>query len=322
MSFKEFSSHLNERLIQSCKKNDSEDVLFCLQQGADVNINCKDEDGTTFTGLSIAASRNNPELVDLLLARGADVNKTTVKVKQKRKSKSNKTTLYKYGEVTPLMIASHHGHTKIVNRLIKVHGIDILFEDSRGWTALHLCAGSKECLEEFAKISIVDWNCVDCLSQTPLFHCVGNSNCVKFILSQPGVNPNIQDEDSDTPILWCLKQMDRDMMEEFKRHMDNLDFPMPMVEDFDFEEMEEMEEMFKTFKNFLDCPRIELDCAIAWAREQAAEPESSSWARRWRTEIVMQMSRALESRAVDVKKRKHGVGSDNTPEEKKRKTDS
>ena len=78
MSFKEFSSHLNERLIQSCKKNDSEDVLFCLQQGADVNINCKDEDGTTFTGLSIAASRNNPELVDLLLARCADVNKTTL----------------------------------------------------------------------------------------------------------------------------------------------------------------------------------------------------------------------------------------------------
>ena len=302
---------LNERFLQSCKKNNEEDVLDCLENGADVNCKSCDEDGTTFTGLSIAASRNYPELMDLLLARGADVNKTCL-YKQYQDDEDLE-------EYTPLMIASHHGHTKIVNRLIKVHGIDILFEDSRGWTALHLCAGSKECLEEFAKISIVDWNCVDCLGQTPLFHCVGNSNCVKFILSQPGVNPNIQDEDSDTPILWCLKQMDRDMMEEFKRHMDNLDFPMPMVGDFDFEEMEEM---FKTFKNFLDCPRIELDCAIAWAREQAAEPESSSWARRWRTEIVMQMSRALESRAVDVKKRKHGVGSDNTPEEKKRKTDS
>ena len=128
MSFKEFSSHLNERLIQSCKKNDSEDVLFCLQQGADVNINCKDEDGTTFTGLSIAASRNYPELVDLLLARGADVNKTT---------------LYKYyqddediEEVTPLMIASKQGHHKIVKRLL-LQGINILFEDSLGWTALH-----------------------------------------------------------------------------------------------------------------------------------------------------------------------------------------
>ena len=313
MSFKEFSSHLNERLIQSCKKNDSEDVLFCLQQGADVNINCKDEDGTTFTGLSIAASRNYPELVDLLLARGADVNKTT---------------LYKYyqddediEEVTPLMIASKQGHHQIVKRLLQVHNIDILFEDSLGWTALHLCAGSKECLEEFAKIPLVDldWNCVNGMGETPLFSAANlNSDCVKFILSQPSVNPNFLNIESETPILWCLKQMDRDMMEEFKSHLDSLDFPMPMVRVLDFDPM--VLDLMKVFKIFLDCPRIELDSAIAWAREQAAEPESSSWARRWRTEIVKQLSRALESRAVDFKKRK-GVGSDNTPEKKKRRTD-
>ena len=305
MSIEEFSSHLNERLIQSCKKNDSEDVLFCLQQGADVNISCKDEDGTTFTGLSIAASRNYPELVDLLLARGADVNKTT---------------LYKYyqddediEEVTPLMIASKQGHHQIVKRLLQVHNIDILFEDSLGWTALHLCAGSKECLEEFAKIG-VDWNCVTGSGQTPLFSAVNlsNTDCVKFILSQPSVNPNIQDENSDTPILFCLKEMDRDNLEEFKSHLDNLDcpMPMPMVRDFD-------SKTFKTFKILLDCPKIEIDSSLAWAREQAAEPESSSWARRWRTEIVKQLSMALESRAVDVKKR--NVGSDNTPEANRRK---
>ena len=299
---------LNERFLQSCKKNDEEGVMECLQQGADVNINCKDEDGTIFTGLSIAASRNYPELLDLLLDRGADVNKTT---------------LYKYyqddedlEELTPLMIASHHGHHKIVKRLLGIDGIDILFKDSFGCTALHLCAasGSKECLEEFAKIG-VDWNCVNCSGQTPLFSAVNlsNTDCVKFILSQPSVNPNIQDEDSDTPILLCLKEMDRDMMEEFKSHLDNLDFPMPMVRDFD-------SKTFKTFKILLDCPKIEIDSSLAWAREQAAEPESSSWASRWRNEIVKQLSRALESRAVDVKKRK-GVGSDNTPEEKKRRTD-
>ena len=284
--------------------------MECLQQGADVNINCKDEDGTIFTGLSIAASRNYPELLDLLLDRGADVNKTT---------------LYKYyqddedlEELTPLMIASHHGHHKIVKRLIQVQGIDILFEDSLGWTALHLCAasGSKECLEEFAKIP-VDWNCVNHVGETPLFSAANlNSDCVKFLLSQPSVNPNIQDENSDTPILFCLKEMDRDMMEEFKSHLDNLDcpMPMPMVRDFD-------SKTFKTFKILLDCPKIEIDSSLAWAREQAAEPESSSWARRWRTEIVQQLSMALESRAVDVKKRKHGVEEENTPEEKKRRTD-
>ena len=303
---------LNERFLQSCKKNDEEGVMECLQQGADVNINCKDEDGTIFTGLSIAASRNYPELLDLLLDRGADVNKTT---------------LYKYyqddedlEELTPLMIASHHGHHKIVKRLIQVQGIDILFEDSLGWTALHLCAvsGSKECLEEMAKIPIVNWNCVTNTGRTPLFHCVGlsNSDCVKFILSQPSVNPNIQDEDSDTPILLCLKEMDRDMIEGFNSHLDNLDFPMPM--DYDLGEMEEIShlEMMRTFKILLECPRIELESAIAWAR--AAELESSSWAQPWRTEIV----RVLESRAVNVKKRKHDVGFDNTPEEKRRKKDS
>ena len=73
----------------------------------------------------------------------------------------------------------------------------------------------------------------------------------------------------------------------------------------------------KIFKILLDCPRIELEGSLAWAREQAAEPESSSWARRWRTEIVKKLSRVLESRAVDVKKR--NVGSDNTPEANSRK---
>ena len=70
---------LNERFLQSCKKNNEEDVLDCLENGADVNCKACDEDGTTFTGLSIAASRNYPELMDLLLARGADVNKTCYK---------------------------------------------------------------------------------------------------------------------------------------------------------------------------------------------------------------------------------------------------
>ena len=275
MSFKEFSSHLNERLIQSCKKNDSEDVNFCLQQGADVN----------------------------------------------------KTSLCKFfeddddylEEFTPLMIASHHGHHKIVKILLGIDGIDILFKDSFGCTALHLCAasGSKECLEEFAKIEATDWNCVNFRGQTPLFSAwISNADCVKFILSQPSVNPNIQDEDSDTPILLCLKEMDRDMIEGFNSHLDNLDFPMPM--DYDLGEMEEIShlEMMRTFKILLECPRIELDSAIAWAR--AAELESSSWAQPWRTEIV----RVLESRAVNVKKRKHDVGFDNTPEEKRREKDS
>ena len=65
---------LNERLFQSCKKNDIQDVNFCLQQGADVN----------------------------------------------------KTSLCKFfeddddylEEFTPLMIASHHGHHKIVKILL------------------------------------------------------------------------------------------------------------------------------------------------------------------------------------------------------------
>ena len=87
---------------------------------------------------------------------------------------------------------------------------------------------------------------------------------------------------------------------------------MPMVGDIEFKHMEDL---MKIVKMFLDCPNlIELDSAIAWAREQQG---GSSWARRWRTEIVEQMSRALESRAVDGKKR--NIGSDNTPEAKRRK---
>ena len=74
------------------------------------------------------------------------------------------------------------------------------------------------------------------MGETPLFSAANlNSDCVKFILSQPSVNPNFLNIESETPILWCLKQMDRDMMEELKSHLDNLDFPMPMVRVFDFD---------------------------------------------------------------------------------------
>ena len=128
---------LSKFFLNSCWTNDLEKVRECLDQGVDVNIVKELRSGEKkYSGLTIAAEKNYPELVDLLVSQpGIDVN-----------------LIPGYG--TPLMYACYAGHHEIVRRLVQVPGINIGHKESDGRTALHYAAnnGRSDCLKELAKV--------------------------------------------------------------------------------------------------------------------------------------------------------------------------
>ena len=89
-----------QALLAACKKNDVKTVALLITAGANVNLANKFGN----TPLFFAVGNGHTEIVKLLIAKGADVNKAD----------------NKYG-ITPLYRASSKGHTEIVE-LLKLAG--------------------------------------------------------------------------------------------------------------------------------------------------------------------------------------------------------
>lgn len=85
------------------------------------NINCRDTAGRNSTPLHLAAGYNNLEVVEFLLAAGADVNAQDK------------------GGLIPLHNASSYGHVDVAALLIR-HGTSVNAVDKWGYTPLHEAA--------------------------------------------------------------------------------------------------------------------------------------------------------------------------------------
>ena len=93
--------------ITSCQDNELDKVKACVLLGVDVNI--VSEDGQ-WSGLTIAAHKKFPQLLDLLLSQpGIDVNLATV---------AESVTGRSWGNWTPLLFACQAGHQEMVRRLL------------------------------------------------------------------------------------------------------------------------------------------------------------------------------------------------------------
>ena len=71
----------NQQILQHCKDNNLEEVKICLARGVDVNLMSM-EDGDSWrgrcSGLTIAAYKNYPELLEILLSHpDIKINKPT-----------------------------------------------------------------------------------------------------------------------------------------------------------------------------------------------------------------------------------------------------
>ena len=88
-------------LAWACEKNNQEIVELLLAHGADVTTTFQGNCAQkTYACLHFAARNNNPALVDLLLAHGAPVNQQTSR------------------GVTPLFTACEQGHTEVARKLL------------------------------------------------------------------------------------------------------------------------------------------------------------------------------------------------------------
>ena len=117
----------DDKLIEYAEEGKSELVRLLIAAGADVNKG--NDDGST--PLCQAAANNRTECVKLLLAApGIDVNKAN-----------------KHGW-TPLFVASWHNRVGCVKLLLSAPGIDVNKADKRGQTPLHNAAwfGHTECV--------------------------------------------------------------------------------------------------------------------------------------------------------------------------------
>ncbi len=116
---------LNNQLIKACGSNNRFLAKMCLTFGADVNV--KNDYGST--ALTIAAVNDCKEIVELLLAAGADVN----------------VSLKNNSDITALIAASINGRKEIVELLL-AKGADVNVRNKWGSTALIRAAhnGNKE----------------------------------------------------------------------------------------------------------------------------------------------------------------------------------
>ena len=118
-------------LLWACEKNNQEIVDLLLAHGADVTPTwpARNCAQSTYSCLHFAARNNNPFLVDVLLAHGAPVDQPTAR------------------NVSPLFIACQKGHAEVARKLLDA-GADPHMARDDGATVLN--TGSMCGFEEFA----------------------------------------------------------------------------------------------------------------------------------------------------------------------------
>jgi ankyrin repeat protein len=133
-----YSESINEDMIKAANANDLATVKSCIQKGANVNAKLG---GSGFTALMLAAGEGYTEMVELLLANGADANAADA---------VNNTVLMK---------AAMNGHTETVKALL-AHGAQVNAKGERGFTALMWAAqygftdGIKVLLSNGAQVNV------------------------------------------------------------------------------------------------------------------------------------------------------------------------
>jgi len=151
--------------------------------------------------LHYAARNNQKQVIELLTAKGADVN------------------LKNRPGQTPLDIAISQGHKDIAELLIS-KGADINAKDNRGNTLLHRAAQNDQ--KDIAELLIsrgADINAKNNKDKTPLHYAVkaGNVKIVELLISR-GANTKVLNKAGRTPLDLAVGQGNTEIVELLKKH--------------------------------------------------------------------------------------------------------
>ena len=176
----------NQHFLKCCEQNNLEGVTYYLSCGADVNT--VSDDGCC-SGLTIAAKKNYPELLEILLSH------PQIKINNTTRDVDNH-------QWTALMFACDAGNSAIVSRLVQVPGLDINHQDEDGDTAARWASdsGHTECVSILAETDRVDWNKRNKGGRTPLYLALeqGHSDIVDIIVQQPNIDYNVKTKFGET----------------------------------------------------------------------------------------------------------------------------
>lgn len=176
---------MNQQLIVSAVKGDTDNVLKLLQDGADINAT----DGRGRTAVMAATYENKADMVKALINKGADINI--------RDNNLNNVLLY----------AGASGYLDIVKLAVDA-GADTKLTNRFGGTALIPASerGHVEVVQELLTQSDVDVNHINKLHWTALLEAImlGNGgerhqNIVQLLVKH-GADVNIADGDGITPL--------------------------------------------------------------------------------------------------------------------------
>ena len=162
-----------------------------LRYGADAEYS---DTETAKTRLMCAAEHHSsPEMIELLIEAGADVNETDL------------------SERTPLMFAASNDKYVYDSKVIKTllsHGADVKYRDFYGRTALHYACKNPDEKKTIAMLikAGADINAKDDYGCTPLMFACGryysSAEAVKVLL-RAGADVNAQDNDGWTALFWA-----------------------------------------------------------------------------------------------------------------------
>ena len=183
---------LNEEFIQYCQKNELEKVRASLT--LEVDVNTVSENGS-MSCLTIAAYKNNSELLDVLLSTPAINVNQTIDAGGVHEFVSGR-------QWTALMIACCNGNSNTVSRLVKEEGLDFNYQDNVGYSAAIWASanGHTECVRVLAQTGKVDWNVRNRWGQTPLYLALyfGHSDIVDILVWIPGIDFNVKRKTGET----------------------------------------------------------------------------------------------------------------------------
>ncbi len=175
---------VNESLIHAAKKGNVRDVEHLIAKGADIDFVTKEGRYP----LEVAAMENRPDVVRVLLSKGA-------KIQHKPKW------------MTPPEIAASKGYLHVVMVFLDT-GYNVNTKENLGYTLLHIAAqeGEYKVIEALVKKG-ADINARDDSGATPLFHAAGANyaNAVKALLDA-GADPNIKEKYGNCPLTVALAE--------------------------------------------------------------------------------------------------------------------